>query len=345
MSDRVNNEPTVLQQNLSEQKLTIANPQPERITNIGKRSLVVGDAKYDCITGLDPKVKMVGTIVLKDFKSQTPPQFFDKTHKLIDVSKTQIVLIEDIGDVFVDGKKFRLSSDYWGNPCLYPNEIEPTNPSLVEAVKQVVHIYETASEQPDKVIEELKKIIDIKTVDEMIGIVKLYSDNPSLQNIIRSSKKEIDYWSLAKIKKEERPQHFDDQLGYVSEKIKESGQYGNIMNICEKIASNTPLTKEETIMIAATDSPITYDGVLDHTFKINQFTEPYILANMAEQYLMRQAVPKGYLSEHQSHFSRFKTLMESQGYSFSKPFIPYSGTDTVPKAQEGSIWGNTLELF
>lgn len=304
-------------------------------------SYVIEDCVIPCVVGIDPEKELSASgwscFLLPLANNNGDIGISGSDGQPIDLAAlTAPLSITEVSKLEFNGKSYRLGRDAWGNPSVYKNKEEENvalNPKFTEALQKSVQLWEAALEGEDSIYRKVQELYGDEAVEIVSGLTAALEENPGIQRN-RYWAEAIDLWDLAYKGKtvEGALKLLNGENGgirkpYGLEKTKE---FDKCITIIKKIIAHQPLTEKERYFLDALKmSRIALRKSIREmtTWGINEFSRPYVIANIVENLICREAIGWDVYEVHQQHFQDFSSRLYEDGYEVPSWFTSYSGNE------------------
>lgn len=300
-----------------------------RLTDVSPSTLKIGDKTLGVKVGFDPQradeIKKGLTLYFEPGQVLGDNvKFTNKAGEVVNLGEaTSPVLFSEIDTVTIDGVDYIVRNDAWLNPALYKKYDEVLNPEFKPLVERVAELWDTAAKRPDQIDQCLQNCLTPQAYEQVTQIVDYIKANPDIQ---RLQYDQVNPWELAALPAEKA----NEILSKLNSPFRETEEFTKVTALVEKIRIGQPLS-EDDIRLAATLQNL--DIALSKSIKtvdlltISDLTEQYALANLAENELVKAAMPQGAFETHQKMYVDFIKVMEDRGVKIPDWFKPYSGDE------------------
>jgi hypothetical protein len=270
---------------------------------------------------------------------------YDISGQVVDLAQSHDPIpITEISRIEIHGTRYILGYDAWLNPELYLEETREVDETYQERYKDgaetAIALWEAAIEGEEQVRERLGEELGAEVARNINSVIEVLEQYPVLQdNYFRVA--QVDLWELAGRARDSRgireilSERNDDSP--IPACIRQSAELsGRCEVIMRKIVHHGNLTEAESCFVAALSlSGIAISrSIHGDGRRINEYTRPYVVANMAERLICREIAGRDIFEGHQQQFAAFCDKLGAQGYEIPEWITPYRGDEL--------LWGFSL---
>lgn len=291
-----------------------------RLTKVEKKPLQVSEGQLSIVTGIDPGI---GRRFYVEPGQNLPKsvRIFDTVGREIDLAKSPSpIRTKDIGKVLIDGKEYKIYIDVWQNPFLSEPIVPQINTVFKGELENIANVWEAALKNPEQVDQILQGVLDAGSYQEIKQIAQVAKDNPEFR-LFPSAK--FNPWEFASLTTEEKARFLENIGPYP---FPGSQTLQRLIKLSEKIETGQPLMEEEIMFIKAfqyKDIALRKASGFKAGARVSELTEPYVLANLGEHYILAKMVPMEAFDAHIEVFADFMQLMEQRGVKLPRWFNSY----------------------
>lgn len=252
----------------------------------------------------------------------------EKIAKITAVDGCLLVDPQQIQTVVIGDRIFRLRGDPWENLRLLeikPAKIEKESQRTLE---QMVQLWQAAIGGERDLGQFLQANMDKDTLAEIQDTLAYLQNHPQLQKWHYDLGK-IDPWQLADLPSLEERREYLKKLG-VSFPFFDSEEFGLLTQVADKIKNKQDFTTEDiSLLNALTLAEMAVSGCaqFSSSFYLTPLNERFALANIAENYFLKNLVPRRAFALHQKDYQTFAQIMADEGEKVTKWFTPFRGEE------------------
>lgn len=319
-----------------------------RLTNVETRSLKVGDRELVVRVGYDPKYKETSTqglTYLIEPGQTLPPnvKIINKTGQVVDLTQAKKPIgFAEIDKIVVDEKEYWPVKDAWLNPNLLPIlEAKLPNPQFVPVLKQVLEVWDTAINDPSRIEHCLQNCLALPVYQKVKRVVDYIENNPDLSKL----SVQVNPWELASMTSSERERIYKGLGGF-----QETPLFAKLEELVERIKTGQLLSDDERVLAEALEfAHIVNKPRINEAGGLNRITEinrQYSMANLAQDFLIRDLMPKGVVQVHQTNFREFQDLLKRNGVELPDWFTSFAESEFRYGIQlDGTLANSGGEIF
>ncbi len=251
---------------------------------------------------------------------------YGKDGKVISLNQRQApLLLSDVDKVVVNGTEYMVAVDAWNNPALFIEKPPaPVLPEAKKAIEDVSQIWVLATTKPEELQPFLQSTLTGGRHEELMASFEFIKAHPELQKI--SVFTTVDPWQLVDIP----PFVREWALSNLPKELQGTESERLFKSVVRKIADGQELSSEEFVFLNVWTNKrvaLTRHVYATEQGKVTGFNEQYVLANLAENYLLKEIPPAEAFAIHRQDFTDFARLMKDRGTDVPPWFDGYTGRE------------------